>query len=109
MSNDWTSICPLEDIPVNGGVCALVNAKQVAIFRLKENDALYALSNFDPIGEANVLSRGIIGSVGKTQVVASPLYKQHFCLATGQCIEDSEVKIKSYKIKIEDGLVLVAA
>ena len=39
---------------------------------------LYAIGNYDPAGDANVLSRGIIGSVNGQTVVASPLYKHHF-------------------------------
>lgn len=109
MSKDWINICALEDIPQNGGVCALVNNEQVAVFRLRANNELFALSNYDPIGEANVLSRGLICSIGEKTVVASPLYKQHFCLSTGQCLEEEEIKLKSYQVKSENGAVLIAA
>jgi len=54
-----------------------------------------------------VLSRGIIGSIGERLVVASPLYKQHFCLKTGECLEQ-EVKVKTYPARIHEGQVQVA-
>ena len=34
--------------------------------------------------------------------VASPIYKQHFDLKTGQCLED-DIKIKTYAIREVDG------
>ncbi len=65
------------------------------------------MGNFDPIGGANVMSRGIVGDVSGALVVASPLYKQHFSLVTGQCIEQSEVSIPAYRISIADGRVML--
>ena len=55
----------------NAGVCALIDGVQVAIFYLPAEDPpLYALGNCDPIGGANVMSRGIIGDLGGELVVA---------------------------------------
>ena len=72
-------ICSKNDLVENSGVCALVNGEQVAIFYLPKSDQqVFAISNWDPIGKANVLSRGIVGDLEGKFVVASPLYKQHF-------------------------------
>ncbi len=60
----WISVCELSDLLPDTGVCALVNKQQVAIFRSRRLNEVFAVSNYDPIGEANVLSRGIIGSIG---------------------------------------------
>ena len=99
MSN-WLDICSVDDLQPNSGVCALVNGEQIAIFYMPEEAAVYAIGNFDPIGKAYVLSRGMIGDVGGLPVVASPLYKQHYDLQTGQCIEDETVKVNAYPIRI---------
>src|SRR6185436_19571570 len=96
-----------DDIVPNTGVCARVDGRQVAIFRL-DDDSLYALDNYDPISRANVLSRGIVGDVKGELVVASPVYKQHFSLATGQCLEDGAVRIPAYPVRLEDGRVSVS-
>ena len=41
-------------------------------------------------------------------MVASPLYKHHFDLVTGDCIEDAEVKVPVYDVALEaDQVVLV--
>ena len=70
---DWEAVCNLSDIPANSGVCALVDNKQVAIFRIGETEELYALDNCDPFSNANVLSRGLIGDIKGEVVVASPI------------------------------------
>lgn len=105
----WTNVCALNVLVPDTGVCALVNGKQVAVFRYGDSDTLYAISNYDPFGKANVLSRGIIGSIGERPVVASPLYKQHFDLSTGECLEDASVSVENFPVRIDNGVVQVAA
>jgi nitrite reductase (NADH) small subunit len=107
MSN-FIDVCALDDINLDTGVCALVNEQQVAIFRPADCEQVFAISNYDPIGKANVLSRGIISDVKGHLTVASPLYKQHFCLDTGECLEDETVHVTSYQTKIENNRVFVA-
>jgi assimilatory nitrate reductase catalytic subunit len=99
-------VCRLGDIVPGSGVCALVEGKQVAVFRL-DDDSVYALDNFDPFSQANVLSRGIVGDLKGELVVASPVYKQHFSLATGHCLEDSSVRVPVYKARVEAGEIHV--
>jgi nitrite reductase (NADH) small subunit len=106
-TQSWITICTFDALLPNTGVCALVNDEQVAVFRV--GDALYAIHNFDPIGEANVLSRGIIGSVGDVTVVASPLYKEHYNLATGACLEKPDVSVKTYDVRVLDQVVQIRA
>jgi len=105
MSDNWKTICTKADLTPNVGVCALLEGEQVAIFWEGKNDKLYAVSNYDPIGEANVLSRGIIGSIGDKIVVASPLYKQHFCLESGVCLEEDDHTLKTYNVRELEGRV----
>ena len=101
----WTVICSVADIPPNAGVAALLNGKQIAIFKIDAQ--VFALDNYDPFSGANVLSRGIIGSIGDELVVASPIYKQHFALANGRCIEDETQSISAYSVRLEGDSVLV--
>jgi nitrite reductase (NADH) small subunit len=110
MSN-WISICKTEDILPNMGRCALFENSQVAIFKVTSagKEQLYAIDNHCPFSQANIISRGIIGSIADKTVVASPLYKQHFDLQTGQCIEDDSVVIKTYAVRLENGVVELAA
>jgi nitrite reductase (NADH) small subunit len=104
----WMDVCGVSDLQENSGVCALVNGLQVAIFYLPTDElAVYAISNYDPIGKANVLSRGIVGDIRGHKVVASPLYKQHFDLQTGACLEDDTVTVPIYACQINGGRVQV--
>ena len=104
----WVPVCELDDLLTNVGVCAKVADKQVAIFKVAEGDSfnLYAIDNHDPFSKANVLSRGIVGDLKGHNVVASPIYKQHFCLDTGKCLED-DIQIPVYKIRENAGKVEV--
>lgn len=107
MSN-FIDVCALDDINLDTGVCALVNEQQVAIFRPAATGSVYAIQNYDPIGKANVLSRGLISDVKGHLTVASPLYKQHYCLDSGECLEDETVRVTTYQTKVENNRVLVA-
>jgi nitrite reductase (NADH) small subunit len=104
----WQSVCNMDDLQPDSGICALVEGRQVAIFYMSKDSAVYAISNYDPFGNANVLSRGIIGDINGQPVVASPLYKQHFNLQTGDCLEDETVTIPAYAVRIENGSVQVS-
>lgn len=105
----WVPVCALEDIVPNTGVCALVGGEQVAVFRLGADGGVYAIGNYDPNSEAAVLSRGLIGSLGERTVVASPIYKHHFDLKTGECLEAPENSVRAYAAKVENGQILIAA
>lgn len=104
----WTTVCPLEKLQPERGVCALVAGEPVAVFRTHD-DSLYALHNVDPFSQASVLSRGIVGDLGGTAVVASPLHKQHFALGTGTAIEDTSVTVATYPVRVVDGTVEVGS
>ena len=99
-------VCPLDDLVPGAGAAALVDGEQVAIFRL-EDDSVHAVGNFDPFSRANVLSRGIVGDLKGERVVASPVYKQHFSLRTGCCVEDASARIPVYAARVEEGWVVV--
>ncbi|MBX3652410.1 MAG: nitrite reductase small subunit NirD [Burkholderiales bacterium] len=104
----WTAVCALDDIMPDSGVCALVGGRQVAVFRVS-GDQVYALANHDPFSKANVMSRGIVGDLKGERVVASPVYKQHFSLATGQCLEDSTVKLETFAVRVNNNIIEVEA
>jgi nitrite reductase (NADH) small subunit len=54
------------------------------------------------------MSRGIVGSIKGELVVASPLYKEHYSLSTGKCLEKPEVALTVYSVKVEGGDVWVS-
>ena len=104
--DSWASVCKLSDIVPNTGVCVLLEGQQVAVFRLA-GDAVYAISNHDPFSKANVLSRGIVGDRAGRPKVASPIYKQSFCLRTGHCLDDENVAVGAFEARVRHGIVEV--
>jgi len=104
---NWIPVCTIDQIVPNTGVCALLKDQQVALFHVGAR--VYAIGNYDPNSNAAVLSRGLVGSVGERVVVASPLYKHHFDLQTGECLEAPEHSVPSYPARVEAGRVWVGA
>lgn len=115
-SEMWYPICRLADLVENSGVAALVNGQQVALFYLPtEPQQVYAIDNYDPIGKANVLSRGIVGDLKGELVVASPLYKQHYSLTSGRCLEQAvtvrvwPVRVRSERVEVQQAVAACVA
>ena len=103
---EWITVCASEELEDGLGVTALVNHRQVALFRTAGE--LFAVDNYDPFSKANVLSRGIVGDIQGRLVVASPVYKQHFDLETGECLEDGSVSIDTHRIREHHGMLQIA-
>ncbi|WP_347985832.1 nitrite reductase small subunit NirD [Methylomonas sp. AM2-LC] len=103
----WIDVCSVDDLQPDSGVCALVAGQQLALFYVTKTQQIFAVANFDPIGKANVLSRGMIGDIAGEPMLASPLYKQHYSLITGHCFEHADIKIDTYAVLIENNRVAV--
>ena len=108
-TQQWTTICPLDRILPNTGVCALVNDRQIAVFRVGEGADVYAIENYDPFSKAYVLSRGIVGDRNGIPKVASPIYKQNFSLITGECLDDLTVRLSTFPAQVIEGQVQVSS
>ena len=109
-ASKWQRVCTLDDLVPEAGVCALVNGAQVAIFYLPDEPRrLYAIGNRDPIGKANVLYRGLVAEIGGELTVASPLYKQHFSLVSGACLEQPGLSVPVYELALDCNDVLIGA
>jgi len=107
--SQWHSVCALNDILPATGVCAWINQQQIAIFRPRQDDKLYAISNIDPFAAASVLSRGIIAEHQQELWVVSPLKKQRFRLRDGLCMEDESRSVAHFPVRVNDGRVEVCA
>ena len=101
----WQYVCELDELLPDAGVAALIDGHQFAIFRVGEQ--VFALDNFDPHSGANVLSRGILGDMQGELVVASPVYKHHFSLITGRCLEAPDKSVRAYPARVADGRIWV--
>ena len=86
-------------------MAALVEGRQVAIFMLpgaagQPATRIRAVDNRDPVTAANVLARGLLGSAGDVDYVASPLLKHRFDLATGQCLDGSSPGVRVWPVRV---------
>ena len=105
----WEDVCSVDDLLPNTGVACLVSGHQVALFRVGSEHAFYAVDNFDPFSRANVIARGIVGCRSGRPKVASPMYKQSFCLQSGACLDDPSVSLEVFQVSVEGRRVLVRA
>ena len=99
--------CQLNDILPGTGVCALIEGRQIALFRPSAAAEVFAIDNRDPFFAANVLSRGLICEHDGELWVASPLKKQHFRLKDGVCLENADFSVRAYPVQIEGDQVAV--
>jgi nitrite reductase (NADH) small subunit len=114
----WTTVCRLEDLAPERGAAALLDAEQVALFRLVDGRVL-AVQQHDPFSDAFVLSRGIVGSRlvdgADVPTIASPMYKQVFDLTTGRCLDvagkaparDLAPDLRTWPVRVSGGVVEV--
>jgi nitrite reductase (NADH) small subunit len=99
LTDDWFTVCDLGALLPGRGVAALLpDGRQAALFRDRAG-TLYAVDNRDPFTGAAVLSRGLTGTHQGRPFVASPLLKQRFDLATGQCLDDQTVRVAAYEVR----------
>lgn len=104
----WKAVCAATEIIPDTGVCALVDGVHVAIFHVGAEQQFFAIDNVDPKSQASVLSRGLVGSLGDRIVVASPLYKNHFDLRNGECLEAPEYSVRAHAVRVDQGRVHIA-
>lgn len=106
----WETVCPVERLQPERGVAALLGPQhggvQVALFRTHAG-TVHAIGNIDPFSRAAVLSRGIVGDRGGVPTVASPVYKQAFSLLDGRCLDDPDVGVACYPVRVVDGFLQV--
>ncbi|MBB3141895.1 nitrite reductase small subunit NirD [Halomonas organivorans] len=131
MTQTWQTLCTKADLVPHSGVAAWIETAdgpaQVALFYLPgpntpektvpgsntpqpgHSPELYAVDHHDPFSGANVIARGIVGDVQGEPVVASPLYKQHFRLTDGQCLEDETVRLRTWPLRLDGDKVEILA
>ena len=108
--NNWTTIGSRHDLVPGAGVGARFGDQQVAIFPIPElDDQIFVVDNYCPISGVNIIARGIVGDVQGEPVVATPLYKKHFSLRDGRCLEDDSHRLATYAVRLSGNQVQIAA
>jgi nitrite reductase (NADH) small subunit len=104
----WTTACEYDRmIPGRGVGVLLDDGSQAALFRL-DDGSVCAVGNVDPFSGAAVLSRGIVGDRTGRAMVQSPILKQAFALDDGSCLDDPNVSVPVYPVRVtHDGRIQV--
>lgn len=105
-----TAVVHLSALQIDRGAAVLVGDQPVAVFRISTNSdesAVYAVSHLDPRTDAPVMARGLVGSVADRPVVVSPLHKERYDLRTGECIDNQDLSLQTYGVRIEGSSVVV--
>lgn len=106
---EWTPACAAGVLVPGRGVAVLLpDSRQAAVFLLP-NGMIYAIDNLDPFSGAAVLSRGLTGDHDGEPYVASPLLKQRFSLRTGLCLDEGDVRVSTYSVRVLGGIIRVGA
>ena len=101
------AVCPVDRLDVERGVAALVDGRQVALFRLADG-SVHALDHRDPAAGANVLARGLLGTTSDGEwYVASPLHKHRYSLVDGRCLSTPGLSVGVHDVQVVDGIVHV--
>ena len=113
LARPWTIVARADSVQPDRGIAALIDGEPVAIFRLAGaggEDEWYAVSHIDPIANAPVMARGLVGCQGDGDIptVASPLHKRRYDLRTGQCLDDDTPSLATFELRVIDKWVLVA-
>jgi nitrite reductase (NADH) small subunit len=103
----WRDVCAIDDVLPGTGAAALLDGEQIAIVRTRDG-RIAALSNFDPFSKAFVIARGIVGDRAGVPKIASPIYKQSFSLETGECMDDPEVRLSVFPVRVLSGRIQVS-
>lgn len=102
MSN-WKTICPIDDIPRLGS--RVVHQEQggdIAIFRTAD-DAVFALHDKCP-HKGGPLSQGIVHD----RKVTCPLHAWNIELTSGDAVAPDHGHCGTFRVKVENGFVLLA-
>ena len=102
----WERACSVEELEPSWGEALLIRMRQIALFMIAP-DEIYAVDNLDPATNANVISRGIVGSKGDRPTVASPLLKHVYDLGTGECFAQPELALQTFRTRVVGGFIEV--
>jgi nitrite reductase (NADH) small subunit len=98
-------LCSLDAIPPGRGACALVGVRQVALFRPRADEQVYALDNIDPFISAWALpDEAIVEHLGEFWAMGS-LKRLRFRLRDGLCLENPGYSVLSLPVEVRHGVV----
>ncbi|PRA12277.1 nitrite reductase (NAD(P)H) small subunit [Arthrobacter sp. MYb211] len=106
------SVCRPEDLEPGWGESALLDGRQIALFRTESGD-FFAASHHCPNSGAKVMARGILGDTiidgQRVPTVACPLHKEIYRLDTGECLNAEETPLPVFHLVEHEGQLWTGA
>ncbi len=99
---DWIELGNISAVPRRGARCVNIPGGKIAVFRTAE-DQIFAIENRCP-HKGGPLSEGIVHGAS----VTCPLHNWVFDLATGEAQGADEGSVRTYPVKVEDGVIFIA-
>jgi nitrite reductase (NADH) small subunit len=113
-----TVVCAVDELPPGQRKLVRVGALEVGVFNVEGE--LYALPNlcthqFGPLCQGAVSGTVVAGPetafrrawVQDGQVLICPWHGLEFDLTTGRCLAYSRVKLRTYRVEVREGQVVV--
>ena len=87
------------------------NLTEAEVVRLTDRFLMFYVRTAERLQRTSTWRENLEGGLDylKAVVVASPIYKQHFDLASGECLEAPAQSVASYPARIDGAVVWVAA
>lgn len=99
---EWIELGQISAVPRRGARCVNTPGGKIAVFRTAE-DQIFAIENRCP-HKGGPLAEGIVHGAS----VTCPLHNWVFDLATGQAQGADEGRVRTYPVKVEDGVIFIA-
>ena len=99
---DWIELGNISAVPRRGARCVNTPSGKIAVFRTAE-DQIFAIENRCP-HKGGPLAEGIVHGAS----VTCPLHSWVFDLATGEAQGADEGSVRTYPVKVEDGVIFIA-
>ena len=99
---DWIELGNISAVPRRGARCVNTPGGKIAVFRTAE-DQIFAIENRCP-HKGGPLSEGIVHGAS----VTCPLHNWVFDLATGEAQGADEGSVRTYAVRVEDGVIFIA-
>ncbi|MBP1155766.1 MULTISPECIES: Rieske 2Fe-2S domain-containing protein [unclassified Paenibacillus] len=109
----------VEDFPKGSHKVVKVKNREIGVFNI--DGELYALPNLCPHQVGPVCEGRVSGTLAANkdtnwqkqwikdgEIIACPWHGLEYEIKTGQCLAYQEIKLRTYKVEVQDGLVRLA-
>jgi NAD(P)H-dependent nitrite reductase small subunit len=97
---EFRKVASTDQIPHDEGLVVIVEDREIAIFQC--NGKYFAIENSCPHRGGPIADGELEG-----EIISCPWHAWPFDLATGKCTINNSAQLETYKLKIEEGEILI--